>query len=171
MPQTPPFGELLAGTTTSAVHLETRDVYFSNPRFEAWRGGGEIDWADQSSWWLPFHDTIAEAVARGVTVRRARVVAEPVTDYIRWEHYVTRANIEAGEQVRWLPRSQATTLLLPGNDYWLFDGNLARVHHFAGNGDLVRDELVDGRAVTSVLASAFETIWSAATPHDEYKIQ
>lgn len=167
----PEFSELLAGATASAVHLEMRDTYFSNSRFEAWRNGAEVDWADRSSWWLPFHDTIASAVARGVTVRRARVVSEPVTDYIRWEHYVTRANVAAGEAVRWLPRAQTTALLLPANDYWLFDGKLARVHHFSGAGDLVRDELVDDQAVTVMLASVFEQVWDLAIPHDEYKIQ
>jgi hypothetical protein len=169
--QLPEFSELLASATTAAVHLEMRDAYYNNPRFEAWLKGDRIDWDDQTSWWRSFHDQIAQAVARGVVVRRARVVSEPVTDYIRWEHYVTRANVAAGEAVRWLPRSQATALLLPGNDYWLFDGKLARVHHFSGTGDLVRDELVTDQAVTTVLGSAFERVWDLAIPHDEYKIQ
>ncbi|CAG6392795.1 hypothetical protein NMG29_06735 [Streptomyces cocklensis] len=172
MPQTPPpFSELLAGAATSAVHLETRDTYYSTPRFEAWRSGDEVDWADRSAWWQPFHDAVAAAVSRGVTVRRARVVSEPVTEYVRWEHYLTRANIEAGEDVRWLPRSQATRLLLPANDYWLFDGRLARIHHFAGAGDLVRDELADDPGLMGQLADAFEQVWNLAITHDEYKIQ
>lgn len=32
-------------------------------------------------------------------------------------------NVKAGEEVRWLPRRQASDLALPGNDFWLFDGS------------------------------------------------
>lgn len=165
------FDEQLAGTQHSAVHLELRDTYYSNPRFEAWLKGDRIDWADRASWWRPFHDQIADAVARGVVVRRARVVSEPVTDYIRWEHYVTRANIEAGEQVRWLPRQQTADLLMPGCDFWIFDSRVIRVHNFAGNGDFMGEDFLDDPALVELNAAAFERIWERATPHDQYEIQ
>ena len=42
--------------------------------------------------------------------------------YIRFEHATTGSNIDAGEQVRWLPRRRAADLLLPGCDCWVFDG-------------------------------------------------
>ncbi|MFC4035684.1 DUF6879 family protein [Streptomyces polygonati] len=165
------FSELIAGTSLSAVHLETRDIYFSNPRFEAWRGGARIDWEDRGAWWRPFHQQIADAVARGVVVRRARVVSEPVTEYIRWEHYQTTANALAGEQIRWLPRAQAQGLLLPVNDGWVFDDRLVRVHHFSGDGEWTRSEVLDDQGVATAYADAFEKIWEQATPHDEYRIK
>lgn len=167
----PEFSELLAGTGHSAVHLEMRDGYYSNPRFEAWRNGARVDWDDRSSWWRPFHQDIADAVARGVNVRRARVVSEPVTDYIRWEHYQTRANVEAGEQVRWLPRRQAWDLLLPGTDLWVFDGRLMRVHHFSGDGEWISKELSDDPAVVGQHGAAFEGVWERAVPHAQYEVQ
>jgi hypothetical protein len=34
--------------------------------------------------------------------------------------------------------------LLPGNDFWIFDDHLIRVHHFSGDGDIV-DEAVTAR--------------------------
>jgi hypothetical protein len=74
-------------------------------------------------------------LARGVVMRRARIVSEPVTDYIRWEHAVTPLNLDAGEQVRWLPRRHASDIPLPGNDFWLIDGRLAMFHFFTGDGD------------------------------------
>ncbi|MFE3739804.1 DUF6879 family protein [Streptomyces sp. NPDC059134] len=169
-PSVPPFRELLAGAERTAVHLELRDTYFSNPRFEEWRTGSRVDWSDRSSWWLPFHQQIADAVARGVAVRRARVVSEPVTEYIRWEHYVTRANTAAGEEVRWLPRRQAGDLALAGNDFWLFDGRLLRIHHFSGDGDLVADEITDDAATVEVCATAFDSVWQRAIPHAQYEI-
>lgn len=94
MSSIPEFAELLADTRQSAAHLEMRDAYFTNPRFEAWQDGQRVDWDDRGSWWRPYHQNIADAVARGVHVRRVRIVSEPVTDYIAWEHYQTRANVE-----------------------------------------------------------------------------
>ncbi|GHE00242.1 DUF6879 family protein [Streptomyces alanosinicus] len=171
MSSIPEFGELLAGTERSAVHLETRDTYFSNPRFEAWRRGLRVDWTDRASWWRPFHQDIADAVARGVSVRRARVVSEPVSDYIRWEHQQTRANLEAGEVVRWLPRPLAVDLLLPANDFWIFDGRLMRVHHFSGDGEWVGKELCGDEGAVQACSAAFELIWQRAIEHDEYEIK
>ncbi|GGO54280.1 DUF6879 family protein [Streptomyces lasiicapitis] len=171
MSSIPEFAELLANARKSAVHLEMRDAYYSNPRFEAWRDGHRVDWVDRASWWRPFHQDIADAVARGVVIRRARIVSEPVTDYIRWEHYQTRANLEAGEQVRWLPRQRAWDLLLPGSDLWIFDGRLMRVHHFSGDGEWVSKELCDSPAVVDQHAAAFERIWERAVPHDQYEVE
>ncbi|MGY1583804.1 DUF6879 family protein [Streptomyces sp. MN13] len=171
MPPMPTFSELLAETQRSALHLELRDTYFSNPRFEAWQRGERVDWADRKSWWGSFEDTIADASARGVEVRRARVVSEPVTAYIRWEHYVTRGNVEAGEQVRWLPRRRASDLLLPGNDFWLFDDHLIRVHHFSGDGEVVEDQLLSDLDLIRQCVAAFECVWKRATPHDQYEIR
>lgn len=164
----PTFAELIADCQRSAVHLELRDVYYSNPLFEAWKQGYAVDWTDRDSWWLDFHDRITAARARGVVVRRARVVSEPLTDYIRWEHEVTRANVAAGEKVRWLPRRQTTDMSLPGNDFWLFDDEVLRIHHFAGNGDHVEDEIVRDHALARHCGDAFEAVWQRAIPHENY---
>lgn len=165
------FDELLAEAEQSAVHLEMRDIYYGNPRFEAWRKGERVDWSDRASWWRTFHDQIAEAVARGVRVRRARVVSEPVTEYIRWEHYVTHANVAAGEDVRWLSRRRTADLLMPGCDFWIFDGRVIQVHDFAGNGDFLSHEHYDDPELVALNAAAFERVWERAVPHEEYEIK
>ncbi|MFD4001094.1 DUF6879 family protein [Streptomyces rubiginosohelvolus] len=166
----PSFGELLGKCHRSAVHLEMRDFYAPTERFEAWRRGERINWADRGSWWHPYDQLISDTVARGVTIRRARIVSEPVSEYIRWEHYVTHANVTAGEQVRWLPRRSATGIALPGNDFWLFDGTLLRVHHFSGDGAVVEDEITDEPAIADLCRSAFESVWQHATPHEQFTI-
>ncbi|MGW9450772.1 DUF6879 family protein [Streptomyces sp. NPDC055632] len=166
----PDFAELLGRCERSAVHLEMRDSYASTERFEAWLRGERIDWDDRMSWWHPYDQLIADTVARGVSIRRARIVSEPVTEYIRWEHYVTHANVTAGEDVRWLPRRRATDIPLPGNDFWLFDGVLLRVHHFSGGGAVVEDEITGDAATVELCASAFETVWDRAVPHRLYAI-
>lgn len=168
--QQPSFAECIRDTDHSAVHLEMRDDYGDNERFAAWRRGDRIDWDDWSSWWRGFHDQIAESVARGVSIRRVRIVSEPVSEYIRWEHYMTRANLAAGEQVRWVPRRLASDLVLPCNDYWLFDDRLARVHHFAGDGSLVTDEFTSESDIVKLFAASFETAWERGIPHEEYQV-
>ncbi|MFD3361562.1 DUF6879 family protein [Streptomyces albidoflavus] len=169
----PPFAELIAGCERSAVHLETRDVYGvpeEDEDFAAYLSGHRYNLADRASWWNSFHSTVADAVGRGVTVRRMRVVSEPVTDYIRFEHACTPQNIEAGEDVRWLTRRSARGLLLPASDLWIFDDRLIRYSIFAGDGAFVEDLLDDDPATVKSYADACEQIWQRATPHAQFTI-
>jgi hypothetical protein len=94
----PSFAELLAECHKSAVHLEMRDAYgvaYEAEDFAAWKKTGR--W-DNREYWRPWMDLVCDAVMRGVVMRRARIVSEPVTDYIRFEHAGTVNNIAAGEQ-------------------------------------------------------------------------
>ena len=117
-----------------------------------------------------WYDLVRAHTARGVRFRRARVVSEPVADYIRFEHETTAGlNVAAGEEVRWLPRRRASDLCLPGNDFWLFDDRLIRFRHFAGDGDFVEDELCDDPAVAAMCSAAFEAVWERAVPHADYQ--
>jgi hypothetical protein len=114
-----------------------------------------------------------EITGRGVTVRRARIVSEPVSDYIRSEHHVTAGNVVAGEQVRWLPRRRASDLALPGNDFWLFDDSLVVFLHFTGEGDLSPEgdeERTTDPAVVRLCSMAFEAVWERAIPHENYQL-
>ena len=163
----PPFGELIAATTRSAVHLEMRDAYTpSDPEFLDWKAGRPRVAPASPGW----YDLVCEHSARGVRFRRARVVSEPVSDFIRFEYESTAGlNVAAGEEVRWLPRRRASDLCLPGNDFWLFDDRLVRFHHFSGDGEIVEDQLCSDPAVIAACAVAFEAVWGRAIPHAEYR--
>lgn len=170
MPVAPTVEQLLASCRRSAVHLEMRDGYtLKDPAFQAWQAGHRIDLEDRASWWRPWLQNIVDAVARGVEVRRARIISEPVSAYIRYEYDVTIPNIRAGEQVRWLPRRSATDLALPGNDFWLFDGTTLLVHHFSGDGDKVDSEIITDPAVITLRREAFEAVWRRAISHQDYR--
>ena len=67
---------------------------------------------------------MSSGVARGAEFRHARIVSEPVTDYLVWEHMLTEHNIKAGENARRLPRRRAFDSMLPGADFWLPDHRL-----------------------------------------------
>ncbi|MGW3152384.1 DUF6879 family protein [Streptomyces sp. NPDC001177] len=167
----PPARNALAQAERSAVHLELRDSYMlDDPEFMAWQQGKRLDLGDRPSWWGGWHDAVQAVTDRGVVVRRARVVSEPLHDYIRYEYDLTFANLAAGEQVRWLPRRQATGLLLPANDFWVFDDELLLAHHFTGDGQLAEDgrEYIHDAALAKLHAEAFEAVWQRAVPHDQY---
>ncbi|MYT76563.1 MULTISPECIES: DUF6879 family protein [unclassified Streptomyces] len=167
----PPFAELLAQCSTSAMHLETRDAYAigeEDQDLTAWRAGVLAAVEDRASWWGPFHDAVAEAVSRGVIVQRARVVSLPPTEYVRFEHACTPRNLAAGEEVRWLRRDQALGLLLPAHDFWIFDDKLVRWHHFGGNGAHLRDEVDECPVSAERAGRAFAAVWSRAVPHGEF---
>lgn len=169
MIETMPFSVLLSQCRLSAVHLETRDQYLPRePMYLDWLAGKDIDPPRQYRDW---YQLVRAAVARGVRIRRARVVSEPATDYVRYEHRLTASlNIGAGEQVRWLPRRKASDLALPGNDFWLLDGRLVRFIHFAGDGEYLCDELTEDQAVVRLCSDAFERVWERATDHGKFQL-
>lgn len=175
MPQRPPapsFEDLLDCAQRHALHLELRDVYAVGEErevYDAFLRDGSVP-ADDSEYWSGWLPLVERAVARGVTVRRARIVSEPVTDYIRFEHAITDANLRAGEQVRWLPRRRASTLALPGNDFWLIDDRIVRWNIFSGDGQALEPDHTEDPAAVKLCAEAFRTVWDLATDHTDYRI-
>jgi hypothetical protein len=166
----PPFPGLLRACTSSAVHLEMRDAYTpDDPWFLAWLAGDRENFRRRLT--RPWLDLIREVTGRGVQVRRVRVVSEPVTDYIRFEHATTEASVTAGEDVRWLPRHLATGLLLPANDCWVFDGQRAQFNYFSGPGEFLDTRLCEDPAIASQCAAAFEAVWERAIPHKIYQLR
>lgn len=166
MSKVPPFAELIAATATSAVHLETRDAYTpDDPAFAEWKAGEPVMAPAGEAW----YDLVREHTARGVRFRRARIVSEPLADYIRFEYDSARFNIEAGEEVRWLPRASAPGLLVPLCDFWVFDGRLVRFGFFAGDGTFTGHELTAEPETVRACAAAFEAVWERAVPHADYR--
>jgi hypothetical protein len=166
------WARLFSACRESACHLEMRDVYAVQEEQDdiaKWRAGqwGPREDAESKAGWLALMRATA---ARGVRLRRARIVSEPVSEYIRFEYEGTSQNIDAGEQVRWLPRIRASGLALPGNDCWIFDGSRVLFNHFSGDGGWVGNELVTDAPVARLCAAAFESVWELGIPHSEYKM-
>lgn len=162
--------DLFRSATRTASHLEMRDMYTpDDPDWQDWREGRRFAPAER---WRDWFDLIRETVARGVVVRRTRIVSEPITDYIRYEYDVTADhNIAAGELVRWLPRRNAVGLLVPAVDFWVFDDSTVVFNHFDGSGNWVTEERRDDKLLANQCATAFNMAWSIATPHEQYDPQ
>ncbi|MFD9621868.1 DUF6879 family protein [Streptomyces virginiae] len=169
----PDFSELLGSARHTAIHLEMRDVYSvgdETESFDRFIRTGEADVDPDAPVWDGWTPIAREAVSRGVIMRRARIVSEPVTDYIRFEHALTPVNIALGEQVRWLPRRLASDIALPGNDFWVVDDRLVLFHFWTGEGDWAGHEFFEDPAVVKLCTSAFETVWERGTPHGQYAV-
>ncbi|MER5624140.1 DUF6879 family protein [Streptosporangium sp. NPDC002544] len=162
------FADMLATAQHSAVHLEMRDEYTpDDPAYLRWKADGTID---VDAYWREWLDLAGATIARGVSIRRARIISEPVTDFVRHEYDLTGPlNLAAGESVRWLPRRQASDLTLPGNDFWVFDDHLVRFGFFSGIGDYLGEELTDTPAVIKLCLSAFDAVWERAIDHADYR--
>ena len=77
-----------------------------------------------------------------------RVVTVPHCDYTRWGLTVAPLNIEAGEDLRWLPRHLAKGIDFAEHDYWLFDDNWVVFTVFAEDGRFAGGVEVSGPEIT-----------------------
>lgn len=162
---------LIAAFKREAIHLEMRDVYATEveqDRFRKWLAGETLDPAEEEEWWRPWRAMMRGHMDAGKTMRRLRVISEPVTDYIRFEWIDAEQLVKAGEDVRWLPRRRTSALLLPGNDFWLFDGQTVTFTHFSGDGKVLGYELTTDPGIAGQCKNAFETAWAMGVPHSEY---
>jgi hypothetical protein len=162
------FGLLLTGFRRRATHLEMRDAYGTAvelPYLAKWAAGEP----DDLEWLRGWCSTVREHVAAGRTVRRARIVSEPLSDYQRWSHSIAQPMVDAGEDIRWVSRRLVSSVALPGNDFYLFDDELVVFLHYAGNGlgtaKTTSTELADIR----LCRSAFDAVWELSVPHRAYQ--
>ncbi len=162
------FDRLLSDFEREAIHLETRDAYGTAvelPHMAKWAAGK----VDDLKWLEDWCATLREHVQAGKSVRRARIVSEPLSDYQRWSYSIAHPMVEAGEDIRWVPRRLVSSISLPGNDFYLFDDRLIVFLIYAGNG-LATDKVVStDSADIRLCRAAFEAVWKLSIPHRDYK--
>ena len=162
---------LCRGIRKSFVHLETRDSYGTEvelPHLAKWKRGEPDDFA-WLGWWL---EMLRGHRAAGRTCRRARVVSEPLSDYQRWTLSHAGMFVDAGEDVRYVPRPHLATIALPGSgDFYVFDDELVLFLHYAGNGTNASFEVTESPETVQTCRRAFEAVWDLAAPFREYRPQ
>ncbi len=120
------FYELFETARHTARRLESRERYDAPEERDALQRFLAGQWTetdsrrDRPEW---------ERIVRGLTERggrfeRVRVVPEPLTDYLRFELFGCRLNVEWGEDIRYLHQEAAARLDLPDHDFWVFDSRL-----------------------------------------------
>lgn len=98
------------------------------------------------------------------------MVSEPLSGYQRWSHSIAWPMVEAGEDIRWVPRARVSAIAMPGNDFYLFDDRLAVFLLYAGNGQSAGMAGSDDPVVLGLCRSAFEAVWKLSIPHREYAV-
>jgi hypothetical protein len=162
------FEDLLLSFEYDAIHLETRDAYGTEtelPHMAEWAAGKP----DSLDWLQGWCDTLRGAVKAGKSVRRARIVSEPLSDYQRWSHSIAQPMVDAGEDIRWVPRRLASSVAFPGNDFYLFDNRLAVFLLYTGNGLAAGKLTSTDPSDIRLCRSSFEAAWKLSIPHSEYQ--
>lgn len=100
-----------------------------------------------------WYDRVADHVAHGRRIERVRVQQRPPTNYQRFERWLERWNLAAGETIHYMTRERAHQIgLLPAagtSDWWLLDSTRLIVMRFDDEGHRIHNELVtDPEAVT-----------------------
>jgi hypothetical protein len=157
----------LACAGRRAFHLEQHDTYNVAAEDEPY-GRWLRDEPDDYAWhqdWLTF---LRQATAAGVSVQRVRLVTLPHTDYSRWGLEVARLSVEAGEDMRYLPRHLASDISLPDEDYWLIDDDRLILSVFSADGRTGGFASDTRRGLLDQCIAVRDQVWSRAVPYAEY---
>ncbi len=144
MPASEFAARFLSWFRTSAFRLETLDFYLADNEREPYRrflAGRPQD----LGWRRPWQQTIHGIRDSGRGIGRVHIVSDELTDYLKFELTCAYpASVDAGEDVRILPRSAADELGLPnGEDYWLFDDERSALLHYGQGGEFIGVEFVE----------------------------
>jgi hypothetical protein len=163
------FTALFRANWARAFHLETQDTYNVADETEPFRKflAGE---SDDYEWCHEWDSLIHDETATGKVVQRVRLVSIPHVDYTRFGLTIAPLNIEAGEDVRWLPRPLIDPTELARDDYWLFDDRLAAFVIFKPDGDATGLAVTDDPAIVAHCVTVRDKVWSLAIPHAEYVV-
>lgn len=157
----------LAVTRKRAFHLEQRDAYnvtSEDEPFRRWRHVEPDDYAWHSDW-LSF---VRQASAAGIQVQRVRVASVPHTEYIRWGLDVSPLNIEAGEDIRYLPRHLVEDIELPDEDYWLLDDDVLVLSVFSADGRTGGFARPSSPGLIGQCIAVRDQVWEQAIPYAQY---
>lgn len=164
------FDDLLRSFKQSAFRLETRDHYalgYEQEEYDRFLAGNPTP-PPQVDWWLPWLKQIARLTYEGKWIGRVRILAEPPTDYQRWELWAAPWHAEAGERIRYMPRYRAAELDLPlGSDWWLLDGKRVVIMLFTDDGEIDRKFLSDDPGIVAPFLRWRDLAVRYATPAEQ----
>ncbi|MFE2020143.1 DUF6879 family protein [Streptomyces sp. NPDC059499] len=169
MPPLIPFEEIthhFAEFQHTAFRLETRRGYATDrqgARYQAFLRG--IEPAVEPA--HPWNTNVRERAAQGARFSRVRILDEPPTDGQRFLMATAVGNVEAGEDIRVLPRSEAQRLALPDFDLWLFDSRVLVRMHIDETDTTFGVEIVDDPAQVLAACRARDAAWPLARPSAE----
>ena len=152
--------------TTELVRLEQRTIYRSDLDVEAmipWLSGEPVGAQFAASPWVGM---VRDHVAAGRTIGRVRIFADSPTPYQQWERACSEPMVVAGEDQRYISRSQADAIGVTedAGDWWIFDRATMVEYHFDSDHRWLAELVSDSERIEQALA-AWAIIHSAALPH------
>ncbi|NKY57828.1 DUF6879 family protein [Nocardia flavorosea] len=160
--------ELLEGARRSAFHLEVRDCYAEPEESEPLRRylNGELepetDRYDKSDW----IELVETLTARGVLMRRVRVITEPLSGYHHWLLTVAGSSVDAGEDIRYAPRHLVEDV--PADDWWLFDDDRVGFNLVDDAGKPAGAAVTADPGIVAYCRATRDRLWRLATPFTDY---
>lgn len=152
----------------SLFRMETRPSYavsYERDVFEAFLAGGPLSNPPEIDWWRPWLDWVAGQVAAGRSLRRVRLLDDPPTDYQRFSLWGGDWNSDAGEAIRYLPRSAAAAAGIPdGRDWWMFDDDKVVTLDYDVSGEVVAQELESDPVVVARYRAWRDLAFTEARP-------
>ncbi|MFJ7780092.1 DUF6879 family protein [Streptomyces yangpuensis] len=157
---------LFAEFQHTAFRLETRRGYASDRegvRFQAFARGVLPEPQPEHPW----NVNVRAKAEQGAQFSRVRIIDEPPTDGQRFLMATAAGNVEAGEDIRVLPRAEAVRLELPAYDLWLFDSRTLVRLHIDEDDVTTGVEVVDDPAEVLAACRARDRAWPLAAPTAE----
>lgn len=145
------FAGLFRSFRLSAWRLETLDHYAITEEAADYQRflDGRRARLSEAGWFRPWLKQIGDLTRQGKEIGRVRILAEPPSDYQRFEMWCSQWNTAAGERIGYLTRSRAREIGLPvdAGDWWLFDETRLVRMGFDEQGQITGKELVTASAV------------------------
>jgi hypothetical protein len=164
------FDDLLRSFKRSAFRLETRDTYalgYEAADFERFLAGSPAPPPIQFRW-RPWLDQIAKFTREGKTIGRVRVLADPPSDYQRWEMWAAPWHSQAGERIGYMSRSRAVEIGLPlVHDWWLLDDEQLIIMRFTEAGEIAGKHLITDPVTIAPYRTWRDLAVRNATPAEE----
>ncbi|MER6380698.1 DUF6879 family protein [Streptomyces sp. NPDC001127] len=92
----------------------------------------------------PWFDRVKAFVASDRSVGRVHIVAQPLSDYLRFEFEHYRHNVEAGEAIRILDVTNRPNPLDGVQDFWMFDRSRIVLMNYEPDGTQISREVYEG---------------------------
>ncbi|MEV0115892.1 DUF6879 family protein [Streptomyces sp. NPDC050844] len=173
MPDLVPFEEivhLFDDFEHTAWRLETQHGYATDrvsPNWARWKAGEKLGFDPSSPW----HVSVQAKAAEGRRFARVRLVDSPPTEGQSFLLASGLGNVEAGEDIRNLYRSEARRIGLPNFDFWLFDSRILAKFVIDKDGVTVGVEVTEEPAAVLVACQARDAAWHYAVPTREFQAQ
>lgn len=163
------FDALFTSFHHTAWRLETRRRYASDEQTTEWkqfRTGKVVEWDYDDDWCT----NVRTQTSAGKRIERVRLVDSPATPGQLYLRSNAVRNCAVGEDIRNMGRAQANQLVLPDEDFWLFDSRLVARLVFDDADNLTGAELITDPATVNRYCQARDAAWHYAVPYEDFKI-